>query len=390
MIKNKKAILLISHELDIHGASKMLIQIIESLQEEYDIHVLVPGSGKINQILDKKKCHVISKKFYLDVEPKSDKAWNKVIWYIRVIRYYLFRKRINNKVINEVSKYVVENNIVLVHSNSSSISIGLDIAKKNRIKHVWHFREFLAEDFNLHPLIGWENYLKKASQSEAIICVSKSIYQKYANIINAPIYLIYDGIKDKNIEIKKKNHNGLNLFQAGVLSIGKGTDIAVKAVNKLINEGYNIHLYLAGNGNLDFCQDIYDSVKSHIHLLGFVDDIDYIKNKLEIDIELVCSKSEGFGLVTVEAMRSHNPVIGSNSAGTSELIKDGYNGYLFDLGSVDDLVKKINIFREYPEKIEIMGENGYKRFKELFTSDRNIYEIKKIYRNMLEDNRRGK
>lgn len=43
----------------------------------------------------------------------------------------------------------------------------------------------------------------------------------------------------------------------------------------------------------------------------------------KIDVELVCSRSEAFGRVTIESMMSSNPVIGANTGGTKELIIEG-------------------------------------------------------------------
>lgn len=60
-----------------------------------------------------------------------------------------------------------------------------------------------------------------------------------------------------------------------------------------------------------------------------------------VDIEIVSSKQEAFGKITVEAMMGQIPVIGSNSGGTKELIKHNQNGLLFESGNADDLAKKI-------------------------------------------------
>ena len=49
-----------------------------------------------------------------------------------------------------------------------------------------------------------------------------------------------------------------------------------------------------------------------------------------MDILLMFSYAEGFGRVTVEAMSFGVPVIGFNNAGTTEIIKDKRNGYLFN------------------------------------------------------------
>ena len=58
-------------------------------------------------------------------------------------------------------------------------------------------------------------------------------------------------------------------------------------------------------------------------------------------MELVCSKMEALGRVTIEGMYYRNLVIGADSGATAELVKDGMTGYLYKSGNIDDLVKNI-------------------------------------------------
>ena len=384
MESQRKGILFVSHEVDIHGASKMLLQLIDSFQNNYKIYVLIPDEGAIVDELRKRQCTIIVKKFHLSVEPFYGDLRSKFCWPIRKLRYFFARRKTNQNIANEMVSFVKQHNITLIHSNSSSITIGLDIALKAGVKHIWHFREFLEEDFKLRPLMGWHDFIYQASMSDAIVCVSNAIYNKYVKLINAPVYMVYDGIPDIEMEKYKTVHKQVNLFQAGVLSKGKGTDVAISALRYLLEIGYHdIELFLAGNGDLTFCQESYSKIKDHVHLLGYVKDVDSCKIENNIDIELVCSVSEGFGLVSVEAMRSKNPVIGSNSAGTAEIVCDGYNGLLFEPGNARDLAKKIEFFINNTDKIKEYGINGYRRYKELFTSDKNANGIKRIYDSLI-------
>jgi glycosyltransferase involved in cell wall biosynthesis len=52
----------------------------------------------------------------------------------------------------------------------------------------------------------------------------------------------------------------------------------------------------------------------------------------DADVALMCSSSEAFGRVTVEAMKLGRPVIGADAAGTAELVRDGWNGLLYPAG----------------------------------------------------------
>ena len=49
------------------------------------------------------------------------------------------------------------------------------------------------------------------------------------------------------------------------------------------------------------------------------------------------SRWEAFGLVAVEAMKYKKPVIVSDCGALPELVKDGYNGYVFKMDDEDSL-----------------------------------------------------
>jgi L-malate glycosyltransferase len=73
--------------------------------------------------------------------------------------------------------------------------------------------------------------------------------------------------------------------------------------------------------------------------LGITDKVIFFGNSSEID-QILCysdlfllpSETESFGLAALEAMACGVPVISSNSGGLPEVNKDGYSGYMADVG----------------------------------------------------------
>jgi hypothetical protein len=102
----------------------------------------------------------------------------------------------------------------------------------------------------------------------------------------------------------------------------------------------------------------------------------------QADIVLVCSRSEAFGRVTLEAMLLRKPVIGVNSGGTTELIREGFNGLLFEPGDYVQLADKIRYLMEHQGKIKEFGENGYEFAKEKFTKEEFSGKVYKLLMNL--------
>ncbi len=111
----------------------------------------------------------------------------------------------------------------------------------------------------------------------------------------------------------------------------KGMDLLVEAAAILKKQGLKFVIHLGGDGLLR------PRIESYIRHLGLTDEVrlsgwvaardDWYKS---LDIVVVPSRSESFGLVILEAWRHHLPVIATRTAGPSELIADGVNGLLVE------------------------------------------------------------
>lgn len=58
------------------------------------------------------------------------------------------------------------------------------------------------------------------------------------------------------------------------------------------------------------------------------------------DVWICCSRSEGFGLPALEAMACRCPVVSTRVGGPLDIIQDGVNGFLVDIGDYRGLVRK--------------------------------------------------
>ena len=126
-------------------------------------------------------------------------------------------------------------------------------------------------------------------------------------------------------------------------------------------------LLIVGVGPLEFeLRNKADDylISEHVIWAGLREDIPVIMNSM--DIFVLTSEYEGFGLVLLEAMASKTPVVASNISAIPEVVGSEGSGILVPFGRVDLFVKA---FKELSENHfrERIGHSGYQRVKNEFT-----------------------
>lgn len=145
----------------------------------------------------------------------------------------------------------------------------------------------------------------------------------------------------------------------GSFSKQKDQKTIIKSLNKLED---HVHLVLVGDGpEKSALQNLAGEigVESRVHFLGIRDDVPRIYQT--IDIAVVSSNWEGFGLVAAEAMACSKPVIASNVEGLREVVEDA--GILFKKNNSNDLAEKIQELLDNKALYEKISQNCYMRSK---------------------------
>jgi len=98
-----------------------------------------------------------------------------------------------------------------------------------------------------------------------------------------------------------------------------------------------------------------------------------------MDVVVVPSRFEGFGLAAAEAMAAGVPVVASDADGLREVIDDGITGYLVPFGDTSGMSSSIVGLLSDPLIAARFGEAGKKRVRELFPLARFHNAIKAVY-----------
>ena len=102
-----------------------------------------------------------------------------------------------------------------------------------------------------------------------------------------------------------------------------------------------------------------------LHLEKNVRFLGYQKNFYEklagYDCGIMCSRSEGFGRVTVEYMMAGLPVLASDTGANAELIENGVTGLLYHFPDVENLKNELLYMLEHKKEVSDMGIASLKR-----------------------------
>ncbi len=108
-----------------------------------------------------------------------------------------------------------------------------------------------------------------------------------------------------------------------------------------------------------------------------------IKNYFQFDILIFPSAVETFGLVGIEALYSHVPVVASAVGGKPDYMQDNINGLLFENDNVNDLIKKTEMLILDKDKLNAMSSIARKSV-ESYSNEQVAKEIFDMYKRVLE------
>ena len=220
-----------------------------------------------------------------------------------------------------------------------------------------------------------------------------SIAKKLNNIsvsYNGVNFNRFKPIRNKKILRKKFkiNTEGFICLTIRRITFKNGIDTFLQ-VAKFFNEKRKDMLFVLGGTGPDtdmVKKYIIENHLSNIKLLGFVLDEELPDYYALSDIFILPSKTgEGFPLVVVEAFASGLPVIGTNTGGQIEIIRDDQTGFIVEPDKPKQIAKKIEYLYENKELLEEMSKNCRKLIEKEFSWESNVDNLLFVYQEVLKN-----
>ncbi|MBC7119620.1 MAG: glycosyltransferase, partial [Methanobacteriaceae archaeon] len=177
----------------------------------------------------------------------------------------------------------------------------------------------------------------------------------------------------------EKFYDTLDILFVGSLSKHKGPDIIIKAFKELKNN--NLKLHILGKGpDEDRLKELAKDDKIIFH--GFLTGKDLMEMYKMANITVVPSIwYENSPMVIYESFMHSTPVIASRIGGIPELVKDGYNGFLFEPGSTKELSRIFQRIADNPETLKELEDNAFNSVKK-YDIKKHINKLEKIYKSI--------
>lgn len=221
---------------------------------------------------------------------------------------------------------------------------------------------------------------------KAELCV-RLVTKPFAQLYNQlAIVRIKKLIRDEKVDIV---HQNTSYIYAPAKAAIKSDVPLVWHLREFLEEDQHkrINLRIAGKESeyVNFLRNYIGSknLDKWIQFIGPQSDIKQLYR--DTDIVLMCSQSEAFGRVTVEAMMSGCLVIGANSGGTMELVSDNETGLLYTSGDYSDLAAKIRLALKYPDRMRDIAKQGQSKMLNEMTAQNNAFRINELYREIVSD-----
>lgn len=183
------------------------------------------------------------------------------------------------------------------------------------------------------------NERRVMQEAKKVIAVSQFVANMAKQTLcDVPIQVIYNGINtelfhpNRSIENNEKH---FRLLYVGSWMNRKGVDLLAPIMREL---GNGFQLYYTGGEASKKHQHL---MPNNMHDLGKLSQAEVISEMQKSTLLLFPTRSEGFGLVIVEAMACGLPVIASNSSIMPEIIEDNLTGFLCTQDDITIFVKTI-------------------------------------------------
>jgi glycosyltransferase involved in cell wall biosynthesis len=378
-------VLFYNHTGQVSGAERMLLMILSRLnQVSFDPLVICPEPGPLMSMVTSLGVPVEN---IPGLEARFTWRVDRLLRYLE--SFFL--------VIGQLRRRVIRIKPDLIHANSiraGLVATAATLGLGTRV--VWHLHDLLPR----HPLSTGVRVFAFLCGRTRMIAVSRAVAKNFRGAVS--------GLKDRTTIIlnaidperfrpdeiaRQQVRDELHLGEChpvvgivGQLTPRKGQLELIRAFAKVVEASPKAMLLVIGaplfNRDHEYEQLLKETsrglgISGQVRLLGARNDVAAVMQAL--DLLVVNSAAEPFGLVALEAMTAGTPVLAAARDGLIEIIEHGVDGWLVAPGDENGLAAAILELSRRPELCASLAAAGKKKVAARFLVDRYMVELESFY-----------
>lgn len=218
-----------------------------------------------------------------------------------------------------------------------------------------HYLKYVHLDFDFFKKSSWKYTVFHYNRCNLVLSPSNSVAAAFKNFgLKKPIEVFpnfidtnfFVPVSDKEKEKLKESfglQGGQSLIYMGRLGYEKSIDIVIRAFALINREIPLTKLMIVGDGveKQALQKLVLDlGIKDKVIFTGLLRGGDLLRTLQANDVFLTASKSENMPLSVLEAMATGLPVVGVNSLGIPEIVRDNSNGFIVDPDDYEAMAAK--------------------------------------------------
>jgi glycosyltransferase involved in cell wall biosynthesis len=379
----KIKVLFVIHHPDSSGSNKALINVLDGITTNGILPLVVMAyKGSICSKLEERNIEYKIIRHYFSIYPPLNTLRDLIRYIPRLLGFIWY----NYLAVNKLHLLVKKNKPHIIHTNVGPIDIGYKVAKKLKIPHIWHIREYQDLDFGI-IMPSKKTFTSKLNAfANNSIVITKDLVRHFD--VKNNVRVVYDGVLNASDAQFNKTKENYFLF-VGKLAEGKGIRVLIEAFIDFSKTNDNYDLQIAGDGLDSYVLDLHRLIENagitnRVRFLGFQSNVyNLMANATAL---IVPSFLEGFGFITAEAMFNGCLVIGNNSGGTKEILEKENLGILYsghnELVSSMSKVISNGIENYYPMMIKAQNHAVSN-----YSIEKNATTIFEFYKEILKKNK---
>jgi glycosyltransferase involved in cell wall biosynthesis len=304
------------------------------------------------------------------------------------------------RLVQQVRSHVIKVDPDLIHANSvraglvaTAATIGL------RLPVIWHVHDMLPR----HPLSTAIRLVALCSQRTRIVAISNAVAERFRGRIlrgtkaDAALTVILNAVDLEKFHpdsaSRAKAREDLNLTSddqaigiVGQLTPRKGQLPLIEAFALVLKQLPRAILIVVGAPLFNRDEEYSRRLTQTVHTLGFDERVLFLGARDDVaaitramDLVVVNSTNEPFGLVVLEGMACGTPVLATAVDGIPEIIKHGENGWLVAPGDKTALVSAIVDLIKQPQLRAGLAARGCEKVKSHFSAAKYMRELEEFY-----------